>query len=267
MEQVEPIQKNKTEQGIVYFCKVRIAEKNIDIESKNKRVLLMYKEYLAQYEQPDFTVRASQSEIVHEFHRNSEIALFGNCCHANIATEYDGIESIVIHRKIAEAMLDYQTLLIHGAAIAVDNNCYVFIAPSGTGKTTHIMNWKKWFPGLLVVNGDKPFINVENKEVYGTPWCGKEGMNTNTSVPLAGIICLERGSENSITPISFKEMLPYLFQQTYIPTEQKKAIQAFQYIGKLQSIPCYRLTCNMNMDSAIVAYNGIKKYEQYKKGS
>ena len=231
MEQVEPIQKNKTEQGIVYFCKVRIAEKNIDIESKNKRVLLMYKEYLAQYEQPDFTVRASQSEIVHEFHRNSEIALFGNCCHANIATEYDGIESIVIHRKIAEAMLDYQTLLIHGA------------------------------------NGDKPFINVENKEVYGTPWCGKEGMNTNTSVPLAGIICLERGSENSITPISFKEMLPYLFQQTYIPTEQKKAIQAFQYIGKLQSIPCYRLTCNMNMDSAIVAYNGIKKYEQYKKGS
>lgn len=267
MKQDESIQMNESDEGIVYFCKVRIAEKNIEIESKNKRVLLVCKGYLSQFEQPDFVVRASQFEIIQEFNKNIEDKSFDLCKINSIATECTGSELIVIYRKIAEAMLDHQTLLIHGAAIAVENKCYVFIAPSGTGKTTHIMNWKKWFPNLIIVNGDKPLINVDKKVVYGTPWCGKEGMNTNTSVPLAGIISLERGIVNRITPVSFKEMLPCLFQQVYIPTEQNKSIQTFKHIGQLQSIPCYKLTCNVEMESAIVAYNGIKKYEQQRKRS
>lgn len=253
---------DESEKGILYFCKVRIAEKNIDIESRNKHVLFPCKEYLTQYEKPDFSVRASQDEIIQEFLRTNGIDMSAFVVQDNIASECVGSESIVLYRKIADRMLGYKTLLMHGAAIAVDNKCYVFIAPSGTGKTTHIMNWQKSIPNTIVVNGDKPLINVETKKVYGTPWCGKEGINTNTSVPLAGIVYLERGSINHVTPISFKEMLPFLLQQTYIPSVRKATIQAYQLINQLQSVPCYRLSCNMNIESAIVAYNGIKRNEK-----
>ena len=58
-----------------------------------------------------------------------------------IAREFIEIEPMILQRKLANALLQYYTILIHGAAISCNNKCYIFIAPSGTGKTTHIMNW------------------------------------------------------------------------------------------------------------------------------
>lgn len=177
----------------------------------------------------------------------------------DVAVTYDlsGIEPLIILKKTAEYMLQKDIILIHGAAIAVNGKCFIFSAPSGTGKTTHIMNWCKKIPNVIVVNGDKPFVNVEKKFVYGTPWCGKERLHANMAVPLAGIISLERGENNSIKPISFREMLPVYFQQIYIPDKPEVAIHLYQLIGKLKDIPCYRLVCNMNEDSAVVAYRGL----------
>ena len=93
--------------------------------------------------------------------------------------------------------------------------------------------------------------------VYGSPWCGKEGLNANTAAPLAGIITLERGEINTITSISFKEMLPVLMQQTYVPKERNIALEVYQLIGQLKEIPCYRLRCNMEPESAVVAYKRL----------
>ena len=136
------------------------------------------------------------------------------------------------------------------------------MAPSGTGKTTHILNWKKLYPETIIINGDKPLINTETYIVYGTPWCGKEGYNTNTSASLSGIIAIERGEENHIESITFQEMLPVLLQQTYIPKKRELALRAYSLIGCFKEIPCYKLTCNMEEESAWVAYEGIKANEQ-----
>ncbi len=58
---------------------------------------------------------------------------------------------------------------MHGAAVAVDDKCYIFTAPSGTDKTTHAMNWLRAVLEAYIVNGDKPFVDVNNKLVYGSP--------------------------------------------------------------------------------------------------
>ena len=47
------------------------------------------------------------------------------------------LERTVIQEKIAEKLLERDTLLLHGSTVAMDGQAYLFTAPCGTGKSTH----------------------------------------------------------------------------------------------------------------------------------
>ena len=66
--------------------------------------------------------------------------------------------------------------VLHGSAIAYDNQGIVFSANSGTGKSTHSNLWKKRFGSkVTIVNDDKPAIRFYDgiPYIFGTPWSGK----------------------------------------------------------------------------------------------
>ena len=74
------------------------------------------------------------------------------------------------------------------------------------------------------MSGDKPLIKIEENEVLacGTPWSGKEGLNTNIMVPLRAVFLLERadeGEKSSIKEVSLGEAFPFVLQQVYRPVE------------------------------------------------
>lgn len=239
--------------------RIRLAGKIIQIRCVSSECYSMCKDYIVEDGKPDFCV--DTVDIVFPFldsWAKKQGYVTKQSVDSSVAVSYslDSFESALIYAMIAKQMVSMGICLLHGASIALDGKCFTFIAPSGTGKTTHIKNWIKKFPRTIVINGDKPLIDAETLLVYGTPWCGKEGMNTNTSAPLAGIITLERG-KNSISPISFHEMLPVLIRQTYIPQERDLAIKVYQNIGSFKRIPFYRLQCTADEESAIIAYNGI----------
>lgn len=250
--------KNACDPQNTYYFKVEIAGKKIEIECFYKYVFIQCRNYLSEFEEPDYRINANLKDIHLEIQNIRGVSENSSCRDKRISVDYVGAESSAIYRKIADLMLNDRIVLIHGAAIAVHNKCYIFTAPSGTGKTTHINNWIERIPDTIVVNGDKPLIDVDSKLVYGTPWCGKEGMNTNIAVPLAGIISLERGDSNHIHSITFKEIMPTLIKQCYIPNSKELSIKALKLIGELNSIPYYKLYCNMDKESAEVAYNGVK---------
>jgi hypothetical protein len=168
----------------------------------------------------------------------------------------------VIYRKLCEKLVDRNILLIHSAAIAVDGKAYLFTAPSGTGKTTHIKLWKKKFGDrAIIVNCDKPLISVTPEEirVWGTPWDGKEHWSTNTSVPIAGICQLGSGEENEICAASAADALSTLFAQTYRPTTEagmRKTVQLLLEIS--QRVPFWKLKCNMSSGAADVSFAAMK---------
>ena len=251
----------KKDNGVIYFFKMILVDKKIEVECLNKHVFFVCRNYLATFASPDFVIKVSSEDLHEEIIRTIGIELYQKNIDERIATEYTEIESKYVLRKIAELFIMEGILLMHGATIAVDGKGFIFTAASGTGKTTHILNWLDMIPGTMVVNGDKPFINTNNMYVYGSPWCGKEGMNTNTAVPLAGIIVLERGLQNSIHRISFREALPVLIQQTYIPTNEH-SIEGYTLLNRLNNVPCYKLVCNMDKESALVAYNGLLGFEK-----
>ncbi|MBQ7817871.1 MAG: hypothetical protein IJ388_03650 [Oscillospiraceae bacterium] len=172
------------------------------------------------------------------------------------------LESLVIYRKLCERFVEKGIVLIHSAAIAVDGKAYLFTAPSGTGKTTHIRLWKKKFGDrAIIVNGDKPLISVtpDQIRVWGTPWDGKEHWSTNISVPVAGICQIGRGEENEINPANAGDALSVLFTQTYRPTTEEGMRKTLQLLLEIsQRVPFWKLKCNMSIEAAEVSYAAMK---------
>ena len=169
------------------------------------------------------------------------------------------LETSAVLRKIAAAMPQFDTFLMHGTIISTAGQGYMITAPSGTGKSTRARLWADHIPGSLIVNGDKPFLNVGEDGVtaFGTPWCGKEGWNVNTSVPLRAIFILERSENgNFVDRLSFGEAFPALFRQTYRPDgadERRKTLSLLQAMA--QKVNIYRFRSGPTPEAVKMAWD------------
>ena len=171
------------------------------------------------------------------------------------------LERAAIQRAFAEFLFDYDILLFHGSAIAVDKEGYLFTAHSGTGKSTHTRLWKQVFgQRAVMVNDDKPFLELRDGAVWlhGSPWSGKHGLDANICVPLKGLCILERGAENHIRRADAEEALPMLQKQAYRPLSREKDPAFLQLISLLSvSVPLWNMACNKNPDAAQIAYSAM----------
>ncbi len=172
------------------------------------------------------------------------------------------IEALELYRIICRKALGYNAMLVHCAAVCVDDRAYLFTALSGTGKTTHIKLWKKRFgEKCRIINGDKPLIREINGKFFvcGTPWQGKENYGENDIVPIAGICILERGEKNVINKIPAAEAIPTMLVQT-LRTNNEGEMDALLTLlnSLLEKVPFYRLKCNMDEEAAQVSYDGMR---------
>ena len=150
-------------------------------------------------------------------------------------------------RKVSEALLPFGVFLMHGAAVAVGGEAYLFTAPSGTGKTTHARLWLENCPGAFVVNGDKPFIRVGKGRplACSSPWAGKENLYTCEDVPLKAIVMMEQAAVNRIWSVPFAEAFPTLLQQVYRPKDEALMHQTLALMKMLgTSVQFWRFQCN-----------------------
>ncbi|MBR2523161.1 MAG: hypothetical protein IKE53_01830 [Clostridiales bacterium] len=232
---------------------VFLAGYNILVRSIYPDVYDMCRDYMVS-SAPDFSITISPSDIEYERVVNIREMEVEGLPVVEYSSAY--LETLAVYRKIVSVLLDKGVLLMHGAVVAVGSSAWLFTAPSGTGKTTHINLWLENIPGSYVVNGDKPLISVSSTPVvYGTPWAGKEGMNRNVGVPLSGIVFLSRGLENSICEATMSSVLPTFIQQCYRPRDKKLLEKSLALVSRLgKAVPLYRLSCNMDPSAAHVAY-------------
>lgn len=113
-------------------------------------------------------------------------------------------------------LLYFGGMMLHASAVELDGRAYLFSGPSGVGKSTHTALWQRQFPNAVVFNDDKPALrNIDGRWfAYGTPWSGKNHLNTNIKVPLAGVCFLRRDTQNSIRKLFGIEAVSRLVQQT-----------------------------------------------------
>ena len=171
------------------------------------------------------------------------------------------LERTAIQRRVADALVDRNTLMLHGSCVSVDGNAYLFTAPCGTGKSTHARLWRELFgERAVMVNDDKPFLQITPTGVlaYGSPWSGKHGLATNICVPLKGICSLKRGKDNSINPIEANHIVDLLRHQAHIPEDSVLSQKALSLVDMLsQRVPLWEMECNKDLEAARTAYTAM----------
>lgn len=175
--------------------------------------------------------------------------------------------SIALCRKLSKRLLyRYQGIFLHGAALLYKGKAYMFVAPSGTGKTTHILLWKKCLGDqVAILNGDKPFMRLENGgiTVYSGPWRGKEGFGMKASAPLGGVILLHRGAENTIRQAAVPEALQRLLVSTVFPEDAEGMTKMLDFMGQIcRTVPVGILNCNMQDDAVYTVKKFIEENEK-----
>ena len=237
----------------------RIADLNIQIDSMYGTIHSQCKVYRS-CGAPDLIIRMTTDDIDREREKSIRGHLKSECQFFTYGNDY--LETLAIYRKIAEKMPDYDTFLFHGSAIAVDGEAYIFIAKSGTGKSTHTRLWREMLGGkAIMINDDKPLIRVHEDgtaTAYGTPWDGKHHLSNNISVPVRAICVLERAAENHIMRITKTEALPMLVQQTYRPADPDMLDKTLTLLDRMD-VSLYRLGCNMDMSAAELSYHAMKE--------
>ena len=133
------------------------------------------------------------------------------------ALDENDVDYMESGRQFYLRLLRYNGLMLHASAAALGGRAYLFSGPCGRGKSTHTRLWQQTFgEAVQVFNDDKPALRRLDGRwyAYGTPWCGKDGINLNQKWPLGGICFLEKSQENRIRRLSAAEALPLILAQT-----------------------------------------------------
>ncbi len=239
--------------------KYKIADKVVEVNSIYDEV----HEYCADYltdEPADYAVTTTQADIDFEREKSAREDEIEGIPTRQFSDRY--LEELAVYRKIAEKMIDYDTILFHGSVVAVDGVGYLFTAKSGTGKSTHTRLWREYFRDrAVIVNDDKPLLKITDSGVlaYGTPYNGKHRLGTNISVPLKALCILTRSADNHIESITRNQTYTMLLQQVYRPADMLKIAKTLELVDRLaDTVKLYRLGCNMDKSAAKVAYEGMQ---------
>ena len=163
--------------------------------------------------------------------------------------------------KFYSQLVNFDGLMLHSSAVIVDGRAYLFSAPSGTGKSTHVGLWLNLFGNrAAILNDDKPALRrVDGKwYAYGTPWSGKHDISINTRVPLAGICVLRRGVTNKIEPYGGSNAISDIFEQTPRSKKQAYVVRLLELLDQLLTeVPVWYMECNMDPAAAIMSYEAM----------
>lgn len=247
---------------------LQIAEQRIQIENLYPYMEEYGKEYFIsgeEYGPIDTRVVITREDIDFERRKSEQEDRTEGIPVCSFSDEY--LEILAVYRKIAEWMPKQNTVLFHGSVVAVDQKGYLFTAKSGTGKSTHTRLWREMMKERAVmINDDKPLLKIKKKErtgekevrAYGTPWDGKHRLSTNCSVPLRGICILHRAESNRIQRIDKQRAYPVFLQQVYRPREKQSMERTLALLDEIfDLVPVYELFCNMELDAAKTAYEGM----------
>ncbi len=198
-------------------------------------------------EQPDFELQANWKKLKEKYPTMSddvaEYLATGFCFYRNL--------------------LNYDGMMLHSSAVVVDGQAYLFSADSGTGKSTHTQLWLNTFGDrAYILNDDKPALRLENGVWYahGTPWSGKHDISVDIRVPVAGIALIQRGEKNEIKPFGGAEAIHRLLKQVNRPRDAAYRIKLLELLDRLMTtVPIWQLTCNLEPEAAIVAYDAMSK--------
>ncbi|MBQ7230945.1 MAG: hypothetical protein IJX04_08640 [Oscillospiraceae bacterium] len=167
-------------------------------------------------------------------------------------------------RQFYSKLLYRDGLYLHSSAVELDGKAYLFSGDSGAGKSTHTRLWQQVFgEAAQVFNDDKPALRCLDGTwyAYGTPWCGKDGINQNKKVPIAGICFLKQAQHNRIRRLSDAEVIRRIMTQTIhrFAAAERLDLMLGHLDRLVRMIPVYELENRPEPEAVRLSYETMRR--------
>lgn len=176
-----------------------------------------------------------------------------DCAH----TEYS-----MLTAHCSDALLAFDCVILHAAALRWRDRSWLIIAPSGVGKSTQTRNLQELLPGQVsVICGDRPVLERCGGafRVHPSPWNGKENWHGAEAAPLGGLILLRRGPENRLYALREDEAILNLYVAFIHTSASVEAVTKVADLedGLLRAVPTWLLVSDTVPDSTRCLVDGI----------
>lgn len=142
-------------------------------------------------------------------------------------------------------LLHHQHLIFHASYINNRGRGIIFVAPSGTGKSTQAALWEK-YRGAEIINGDKACVKVsENPTVHGVPFDGTSGICKDVSCKLCGIVLIEQAEDNVVRTLPPAVAIQALFTNVFVDrnVRQEWNMALELIINLVENVRIFHLQC------------------------
>ena len=180
--------------------------------------------------------------------------------------EESAILSWMLMVVYGQAVLSFNTVLLHASVVEKGGQGFAFLGKSGTGKSTHSRLWLTHVPHTTLLNDDNPALKMENDGtvmIYGTPWSGKTPCYKNRGIPLKGLVRLQQGLGNTWTNVRGTEaLLTVLPSCTAIRWNRWLYNRMVDQLEKVVASVCVgQLTCLPDHEAAQLCYQKLTHHE------
>ena len=156
------------------------------------------------------------------------------------------------------------TLELHASMVSNSGRAFLFLAKSGTGKSTHSSLWLKHIPGSELMNDDNPVVRAwpDGRVIaYGTPWSGKTPCYRNVEAPVGAFVQIRRCQENKITRLSLLQSYALLYSScSGFKADSRIADGLHATLERaVTTTPCYVLDCRPDEEAARVCSAEVLK--------
>lgn len=160
-------------------------------------------------------------------------------------------------------LLNFGGMFLHSSAVVLDGKAYLFSGFSTAGKSTHTRLWQQVFgPAARVINDDKPALRRIDDiwYAYGTPWCGKDGININERAPVAGVCFMKKAGENRIRRLNSQEAMQKILSQTThrFHRVERMDLMLASLDNFLRTVPVYELENRPEPDAVRLSYETMR---------
>lgn len=151
-----------------------------------------------------------------------------------------------------------EILLFHSAQILYEGRGILFMAPSGTGKTTQSRLWQQYRQAELLCN-DR--LLMRDLKTYGLPYDGADPVCNPEEHTADAIVFLGQAKENTVGRLRPSKAAALLMQQLLCDVWDPKVRSRLnrQLLTLVESVPVYRLDCTPDEAAVICLENQLRK--------
>lgn len=163
----------------------------------------------------------------------------------------------------AQAVLKRQAISMHASVVVKDDEAFLFMGKSGTGKSTHSRLWQRYVPGCKLLNDDNPIVVMtdEGPWVFGSPWSGKTPCYENRQYPVKGIVRLQQAKENRFMLCKDIDAFTLILPGCSVIQKEHRLVNDLcnTLVRLVEHIRVGRMECRPDEEAVRICYQGLTR--------